>query len=67
MNVNISDKVEIELKDASKTLGFEERIIVERAISFYLDTIKSRLSLKKEMDAWDSLSDEALLDFEAKL
>ena len=67
MNVNISRELDLELKNASKTLGFGEDALVERAIAFYLDTIKKQVALKQEFASWDKLSDEALLSFEDKL
>ena len=67
MNVNLSKQASTELRSASKTLGFEEGVLVERAVSFYLDAIKNQLSLKKEFREWDKLSDEALASFEKTL
>lgn len=48
------------IRDASKVLGVEEKDILERASLFYLDAIKGELEFKKELDFWDYLSDEAL-------
>ena len=67
MNVNISRELDLELKNASKTLGFGEDALVERAIVFYLDTIKKQVALRQEFASWDKLSDDALLSFENKL
>ena len=67
MKVQIPKEMDMKLKDASKTLGFKEQEIIERAILFYLDTIKKQLDLKQELKEWDMLSDEALINFEETL
>ena len=51
----------IGIKNASKTLGIGIREFFERAVSFYLYSIKDSLALKKEFDIFDKLSDEAFL------
>ena len=67
MNIHLSKEVDSELKSASKALGFKEDVMVERAVSFYLDSIRRQLALKRELNQWDALSDEALLSFEKSL
>ncbi len=67
MQVRISKGTYKEVKNASKTLGFNEQDIVERAIAVYLDMIQKQLALKQEFLAWDELSDEALDNFENSL
>ncbi|MFH1257223.1 MAG: hypothetical protein V1494_08110 [Candidatus Diapherotrites archaeon] len=67
MQVQISKKLDKKIRQASKTLGFEEKKIVERAILFYLSAVKSQLELKREFIEWDLLSDEALGLFEKGL
>jgi len=42
-------------------MGVKEDALFERAITFYLHAIKDKISLKKEFDNWDVLSDEAFL------
>ena len=42
-------------------MGIEEDTLFERAITFYLHTMKDKISLKNEFDSWDVLSDEAFL------
>lgn len=49
---------------ASKKLGVSKKDLIERAILLYLDSISKYIDLKKELQSWDSLSDEALLNFE---
>ena len=55
------------LKNASKTLGFDETEIMERAVLLYIDTIQKQINLKQELNIWDDLSDEALNKFEKSL
>ena len=66
MEVHISKDAEKILSEASKMSGFNEEEFVERAVLYYADTIQKQLSLKKEFEQWDELSDEALVNFEAK-
>ncbi len=67
MEIKISKSIDKELKKASENLGFDEERIVERAILFYLNAIKNQLDLNKEFKDWDSLSDEAIVNFENNL
>ncbi len=67
MEVHISKNVEKLLSEASRRSGFNEEEFVERAVLFYADTIQKQLSLKKEFEQWDVLSDEALANFEVGL
>lgn len=57
----VNKKIKSKLKDASIFLGLKEQDIFERALMFYLYSIKNKIALKKEMEAWDALSDEAFL------
>ena len=64
MNMNtmtVSKKTKSELRNASRFLGVKERDIFERALMFYLYSIKNKIAFKKEMEAWDALSDETFL------
>ena len=67
MEVQISSVVGAQLKQASKSLGFKEAEIADRAILFYLDTLQKQIELKREFAEWDALSDEALDVFEKSL
>ena len=67
MDVHISKNAEKILTEVSKRSGFNEEEFVERAVLFYADTIQKQLSLKKEFEQWDKLSDEAIVNFEAGL
>jgi len=57
----VNKKIKAELKDASRFLGLDEKDIFDRALAFYLYSIKNKIALKKEMESWDTLSDEAFL------
>lgn len=57
----VNKKIKSELRDASRFLGLKEQDIFERALMFYLYSIKNKIAFKKEMEAWDVLSDEAFL------
>ncbi len=56
----LTKQTRMNIKNASKVLGVEEADVLERASAFYLDAIKQDLELKKELDFWDYLSDEAM-------
>ena len=64
MEIEISKDTSKKVNRASKTLGMNEKELIDRAILVYLDSRRSYLELKDELKAWDLLSDEALLDFE---
>ena len=62
MNVStINEKTKYDLKVASKIMGLREDDLFQRALTFYLHAMKDKISLKKEFDNWDALSDEAFL------
>jgi len=67
MEVQITKKLDDRLMSVSESFGFDKQKIIERAILFYLDAINKQLELKMEFDAWDELSDEALVKFEERL
>ena len=67
MQIEIPKDTSKEIDRVSKLLGIKETQLVDRAILLYLDKIAKSLSLKKEMDEWDFLSDEALVNFEKSL
>jgi hypothetical protein len=52
------------LINLSKKMGIGDEALVRRAILFYTDSVKREMELRREMSGWDSLSDEALSDFE---
>lgn len=53
-----------DIKETSHTMGVDEQELVERAILFYLNTIKEHTALRQEFDIWDRLSDEAFVSME---
>jgi len=57
----VNKKIKSDLINASKIIGLSESDIFERALSYYLNALKSKMDLKKEFEAWDKLSDEAML------
>ncbi|MEN7981906.1 MAG: hypothetical protein ABFQ65_00480 [Nanoarchaeota archaeon] len=68
MQIDISNEVEEKIKAMTKETGFDFREVVEKAImSFYLESMKNEIELKKELDAWEILSDEACKNFEKNL
>jgi len=67
MYVEVSKEMDAKLKNASKTLGFDEEQLVERALLLYLDALEKQVELKKELMAWDKISDEDLTNFEENL
>ena len=67
MEIEISKELDKRLVEISEDLGLDKEEIVNRAILLYMDSIEKMLSLKKEMNAWDKLSDEALENFEMSL
>lgn len=67
MEVEIAKETSEELKEASKLLGINQKELVDRAIVTYIDSIKKILELKRDLTAWDLLSDEAIVNFEKSL
>ena len=60
----ISDDTSKKIVKVSGILGIEKEELVDRALLLYLDNIHKYVELKKELKEWDTLSDEALLNFE---
>ncbi|MEK7505032.1 MAG: hypothetical protein AAB589_02005 [Patescibacteria group bacterium] len=56
-----------QVKFASQKLGVKEDDLLKNALTFYLSSIAPYLELKTELQAWDKLSDEALVKFEQSL
>ena len=67
MQIQIPKDTSKEIEKASKLLGIKEQEIIDRAILLYLDNISKYLNLMNEMKEWDTLSDEALINFEKAL
>ena len=52
---------------ASELLGVKKQEVVDRALLLYLDNLSKFIDLKRELKQWDTLSDEALHNFEKSL
>ncbi len=48
-------------------MGINKKEFIERALLFYLESIRATLDLEKEFQAWDALSDEAFWLMEKRL
>lgn len=59
MNLVLASKINKRIKAASRTLGVEEREVVDRALLSYLDNVEGALAMKNEFAMWEKLSDEA--------
>ena len=62
MKIQIEEKLNKKVRDVSRILGVDEKQVVIRALLLYLDSVKKTMDLKSELEAWDTLSDEALRD-----
>lgn len=60
MQIQLEKKLNKRVRDASKIFGVDERQLVKRALLLYLDSLQKSFDLKREFDAWEALSDEAL-------
>jgi hypothetical protein len=67
MNVNLESSVENKINNLAIQYGFAKEEIVERAIYYYLDSLKDEISFKEEFLEWDYLSDECLKKFESNI
>ena len=67
MEIEITKDLDKKLSEISKELGLDKEEVVNRALLLYMDSINKMLLLKKEMNIWDKLSDEALEKFEMGL
>lgn len=53
-----------DIKRTSKVMGIDEQELSERAMRFYLASVKEEVKLRDELAAWEQVSDEALLNME---
>ena len=60
MQIKIERKLNKKVRDVSRALGVDEKQVITRALLLYLESVKKTMDLKKELEAWDELSDEAL-------
>ena len=64
MKITMQKQLEQEMRRASEIMGVSEEELAERALCFYLASIHRELELEQELQAWDHVSDEALLNME---
>jgi hypothetical protein len=64
MKITMHKQLEQEMRRASEVMGVSEEELAERAMRFYLASIHQELELEQELQAWDQVSDEALLNME---
>jgi hypothetical protein len=64
IQIHLQEPTFIKLKQVSQTTGIQEENLIQRAILYYLDAIQKHIELRDEMNVWDRLSDEALINFE---
>lgn len=67
MEIEIQKDTSEKVGKASELLGIGKEEIIDRALLLYLDNLSKYLDLKEEIKEWDSLSDEALENFEKSL
>lgn len=41
-------------------MGVKKKELIDRALLYYLGSVRDLLHFRKELDAWDELSDEAM-------
>ena len=67
MQVNFHEQTMMQIIKILRELGVHEENLIQRAVLFYLDAIQKQVDLKQEMNEWDMLSNEALMNFEESL
>ncbi len=67
MQVQFQEETLTRIRQISREIEVHEENLVQRAVIYYLDTIQKQVELKKEMNQWDMMSDEALANFEEML
>ena len=61
MQAIIDKKLNKQIADVSETLGVDRRGFIRRAVLYYLDNVKKASDFRKELNAWDDLSNDALI------
>ncbi len=64
MQVEIPQKTSNKIDKLSKLLGLKKQEVIDKALLLYLDNLYQYKEFKKEMKAWDLLSEEAWTHFE---
>lgn len=67
MQIEVETDTAKKLNDIADVMGVNKEELVDRALLLYIDNISRYADLKREMKAWDFLSDEALKNFEKAL
>ena len=67
MQIHLQEHTLTTLKKVSQDIGIQEEDLIQRAILYYLDAIQRHVEFYDEMNAWEKLSDEALVNFEEAL
>ena len=64
MKITMQKQLEQEMRRVSEIIGISEEELAERALCFYLASIHQELELEQALQAWDHVSNEALLNME---
>ena len=67
LEIEIPKRTEMELDEASRITGMKRQEIINKALLHYAEELKKMVELKKEMKAWDDISDEDFEKFEGEL
>lgn len=67
MTVQLSVSTQKKLRQISKKFKIQESEILDRAVAHYLFVIDMKDGFQKEIQAWDTLSDDDFLHFEQNL
>ncbi len=59
MQVEIPQETSKKIDKLSKLLGLKKQEVIDKALLLYLDNLHQYKEFKKEMKAWDLLSEEA--------
>lgn len=64
MQIQLNKNIYHDVREVSRFMGVDEEELIERALMVYLKSIDQMFSLRKELSAWDALSDEAFVSME---
>lgn len=59
MQIEIHQETSKKINKLSKLLGLGKKEVIDKALLLYLDNLNQYKEFKKEMKAWDLLSEEA--------
>ena len=65
--ITIPKKIIKEVDRVTRDLGISNEDFLINAVLYYLKSLKEREELKKELKAWEKVSDLDLLKFEKKI